>query len=141
VYFYAPAESTPGLYAVPLSGGSAKLVEAISDPSFGGMQYGEALYYAGTTNVVKAPLTGGAPVAIATIPCTQAITGVVADASGVYFTDGMVIDRVPLQGGPTTTVHASNGVSVGAFTLDPTTIYWVGYPNASYDSAIFTLAK
>ena len=82
---------------------------------------------AGSSNIVKVPLTGGTPVVIAATPGTT--WTLATDGSVVYWSvfeqAGIPpkLFKVPVWGGPLTEVP--DGLNVTALTLDSTNLYWV----------------
>jgi hypothetical protein len=121
--------STDGvtIVSVPLAGGAMQAVVPASAlrqtfASYGITTDATSVYWTSFSDpctVMKAPLSGGAPVTLASVP--GAGTDIAVDEAYVYFAAGQSVFRVPLAGGTAVTLAATGAMEVA---VDETYVYF-----------------
>lgn len=115
---------------VGLGGGVATVVATFSNGYPAGIALDGTHVYWGNSDgsVLKVPLAGGTPSALATAPVGA--DGVAVDATHVYWTTSFALPsvyKVPLSGGAPTllaTVDLGGGNANGRIAVDATHVYW-----------------
>lgn len=98
--------------------------------------------------ILKASLTGGQTVVVASLPLGSSPIGIAVDAQYVYWTTATtrLVMRAPIAGlapGADPTTLVSNQVNPGDIAVNSDAVYWVekGTSHAAHDGAIMKVAK
>ncbi|HEY6461055.1 MAG TPA: hypothetical protein VIY73_12915, partial [Polyangiaceae bacterium] len=118
LYFTSSPNGASELDSVSLTGSGEQML-ASGFEILVGKQSGSQMFVTGgnvyfatfPTSIVSVPTAGGTATTVAT--STQQATLLWADASGLYFLDGLNVDWTPLAGGTPATVYDGSGATAG----------------------------
>jgi hypothetical protein len=129
---------SPGLYEVPINGGPT--LPRVQGKVYRVAVSGSNVYAATDDSILEGPVTAGQFIKIASV--AQGVTGLAADAEGVYWTEytGSVMKLV--EGDTTPIPIAQHGKPLWDITTDAKSIYWaVPQTPGSMDAKIMKVAK
>jgi hypothetical protein len=122
------------IISTPLDGGTVRSVVPASALQQSFATYGittdaTSVYwttFSAPCAVMKAPLGGGAPVALATVS-SGAGSGIAVDASHVYAGAGQTVVKIPLAGGAPVTLATSGGQGIA---IDESYVYFTNFSSS-----------
>jgi hypothetical protein len=122
-----PGDSSGEVLSVPLDGGLPATLASGQTLSHEGLAVDDTSVYWGTESaVMKAALSGGPPVTLASVP--EGVTNLAIDAASVYWVGSGGVMKVALTGGAPTTLATNPALPLGActaFAVDSTNVYWI----------------
>jgi outer membrane protein assembly factor BamB len=138
--FWTASSGSAEVQTAPIDGGAVASFAA--GPAEGGPIAIDAdnLYWSNGTDTYQAPLAGGAPLSIGPAALALAV-----DAAYVYlaYGDGSAgsVVRIPIGGGPATTLADSRPPSLVAVAVDATNVYWIEGDGTIGMGAVATMNK
>jgi hypothetical protein len=123
----ADASADGAIMRTPIGGGDVETLASGLDTPDGIAVDATSVYWISQSAVLKVPIGGGT---VTTLAGGQAPTGIAVDATSVYWSSGsdtVVLAKVPLEGGPVTTLLTPQDVGyqpIGGLAVDATRIYF-----------------
>jgi hypothetical protein len=134
-----PSTGIGDVLKVALDGGAPVTLASGQDHPWGIAVDAVNVYWTGN-GVMKAPLSGGPPVALDSTPGGS---GIAVDANYVYWASPVgtgTVMKVPINGGPST-VLASNQANPTYVAIDATSVYWTNQGFLSNDGSVMKTDK
>lgn len=126
-------QEVASLKKVAVDGGATSFVSS-GGGFVGAIALNGGVLYWGSTKIMKASVTGGAPIPLTTNILTGE-TPIAADATNVYFINAGTLSKVAVGGGTPITLATPGSSSDTAIAVDETHVYYTTSPGATTNDA------